>query len=95
MNANYERTPARMAGVEARLREAARRVEVAQHELERAAADLSSIVGGIPLWTKSARLSEQCHALWARIAYLSPAKRARLGLDHDPTPEEMRRYGAS
>lgn len=54
----------RHAEAEIRVQRALRLIESAQNELSRAAAELSPLVGAIPLWRRAAKLSDLCHSFW-------------------------------
>lgn len=55
--------------VEKRVRAALELIERAQHDLERAQAELSAIVGAAALWTRVGHLSWRAHLLWRNLSY--------------------------
>lgn len=76
------------AEVQIRVDAALARIERAQHELEAAAAELSAISGGaLPLWRRTARLSDACHRLWEGLRYRD-RRRWRMDGMHQPRDEE-------
>jgi len=55
------------AAAQARVLNALERIERAQGELASACADLSSLVGGIPVWRATSKLHDRVKALWHRV----------------------------
>lgn len=50
-----------------RIAETKRIIENCQHELDRAARNLSPLIGAIPLWNAAGKLSNGCRDLWDRL----------------------------
>jgi hypothetical protein len=54
---------------ELRVDQALELIERAQHDLERACAELSAIVGAVPLWERTSKVAQKAHDLWRALAY--------------------------
>lgn len=50
--------------VELRVEDALKKIERAQNDLAAACADLSAIIGAVPLWKRASSLSDACHKFW-------------------------------
>lgn len=54
-------------------------IEKAQNDLDSACAELSALVGGVPVWTATRKMTERVHSLWYKVDAFRKA--GRYGLD--------------
>jgi hypothetical protein len=78
-------------GVEARVRRALELIESAQNDLSRASAELSAVIGAIPMWRRTAKLSDACKRTWYELEQRDRRRWALDGMHSDEDVEEANR----
>jgi hypothetical protein len=66
------------AEAQLRVRRALDHIQRAQEEIGRASAELSSLIGGIPVWKAAGKLYDQVHRFWYRVEAFRQAGRFTL-----------------
>jgi len=74
----------------ARVQLALERIERAQNELGAACSELSSLLGGVPVWNATGKLCDKVKALWYRVEHFR--RGGRFKLDSLSAEAEARRY---
>jgi hypothetical protein len=65
-----------------RIERALELIERAQHDLDSACAELSTIVGGIPVWRATSKMGDRVEALWYRVENFRKVGRFALDSTH-------------
>lgn len=68
-----------------RVRKALDHIQAAQGQLDRACAELSTLVGGIPAWRRVSKLYDSVHAEWYKVKGFADQDRG-LFVDSEPKP---------